>query len=177
MVPENIHCFTVLIVNPPRRWMGSVVLFLLKCTWTYQWINKQIWITILDLTFLLQFILAHCVYCVKKKINREIDFVSYFVKILISYAPVFRSRGIYWRQGEQMYQQHPQHWNHNRGDSGLGLGCVVMLAACVYIILLLRRKWSQHLTLSGNNHKEPARENNTYEVGFSDNQPIVNSHF
>lgn len=58
------------------------------------------------------------------------------------------------------------------------LGCVlVMLAACVYIILLLRRNWSQHLTLSGNNHKEPARENNAYEVGFSDNQPIVNSHF
>ena len=58
------------------------------------------------------------------------------------------------------------------------LGCVlVMLAACVYITMLLRRKWSQHLTLSGNNHKEPARENNAYEVGFSDNQPIVNSHF
>ena len=58
------------------------------------------------------------------------------------------------------------------------LGCVlVMLAACVYITMLLRRNWSQHLTLSGNNHKEPARENNAYEVGFSDNQPIVNSHF
>lgn len=58
------------------------------------------------------------------------------------------------------------------------LGCVlVLLIGIVYIILMLRQNRLQYLVQTVPSQKAHHSVNNAYDTGFSDEQPIVNSHF
>nr|XP_034305994.1 plasminogen isoform X2 [Crassostrea gigas] len=58
------------------------------------------------------------------------------------------------------------------------LGCVlVLLIGIVYIILMLRQNRLQYLVQTVPSQKARHSVNNAYDIGFSDEQPIVNSHF